>query len=252
MVEFKFNTAKSTYTATFYHEWEVKPDQVVSWEHAGKKDYGKYLKFDDGSNLYVMLRNATAKVVVTSGGMYRRYDLVHCPIPMNACTSPFGLNTQDIHPNVKPYTQGEHMAANQLIETGTTEYKVTRRIRMLTQEKIREAMEDLNVDEVELAKALAGSIRPDSKYWARGRNMQFALTQIMRLNGYDINKLEQESEEPALLASYITQRLPEAPGENRIISVRDIKSLLKFKTPEVIEKAEVVECRAETMSSQLL
>jgi len=232
MIEFVFNTAGASRKAVFYNRWDIKKTPVIPWLEVNASHKGCYVAFDDGSDLFAKITDATKTCVVTSSGIYRRADIVHVSVPKIPATSVHGLYSTDIHPYVRPYTMSEKKAARQLIKTGSSFYKISKRIKMLVKEKIVENLTILKCDEAFIADTLVQSITPGSEYWAHGKNYPFAITAIGALNGIDMKQPPEENagEQGLIMGSrLLLEKGVTDDDENKIPTVRDIKKLLSDK-----------------------
>jgi len=206
VIIFEYDIPK--YQAIFYHDTDIDAKDVLSWEHAMHTDVGKYVKFDDGSELYAKILGGTSKVLTTSAGMYRRAGLVHVAMPLNKITSVFGVASREVHPMVRDYTYNERQQArryrnNEIAQT-------TRRVLMLVAEEIKNELDAAGIDKSWFARRLI-----DEASIHGGKNFQFAMSAIAKLNCLDVStpldKIEQSR--PGLLSGNLGRRLPEGQGE---------------------------------------
>ena len=210
----------------FYHEWDLDED-VVPWNKVLSSDKGRYVKFDDGSELYAKILHCSSKVINTSAGMFRRADIIHCAVPRPHSRTVYGLRSGDVHPNVTPYTRWERRAANELVRTGDTQTHVTRRIRMRAQELLgEEAIRQGLTKEVFISRMI-------QEFNTReGRNFPVAAKFIgLAVFKTDITKpdleLGQGEGEDRPIMTTETMNLFEPSNGNKIATVRDIRKLVK-------------------------
>lgn len=243
MLIFEFNMPRGIKESKFYHEWDLDND-VVAWENINITSKGKYVKFDDGSDLYAKIINCSTKVVNTSSGMYRIADVVHCSVPKINNTTVYGVRSSHVHPVVAPYTVWERKAARELITTGETGYKVTRRIRMRAQEILgEEAIRQGLTKEVFIARMVQEfNIR-------EGRNFPVAAKFLgLAVFNVDITKPEIEDGEqenlPIMQRDTMALYAPRTEG-NRIATINDLKKLIKVTKMQEATFSEKVEADIE-------
>lgn len=175
---FEFNTPYK-YQAIFYHDCDVDND-VVPWDQVMSTDVGKYVKFDDGSELYAKILGGTSKVIVTSAGMYRVAGLVHVALPLCKSASVFGIDTRDVSPLVRSYTPTERRNARR-IRNGEP-LPTTRRILMLVAEEIKNELDASGINQSWFARRLI-----EEANMRGGKNFQFAMSAIAKLNNLDVS-----------------------------------------------------------------
>ena len=167
----------------YYHRGDLNEEDIIpEIRYAKVSDIGKYAMLDDGSELYVQILGCTNAVIRTNAGTYRRWDLVFCSIPKIPEMSYSGINIQDMHPYVRGYTQAEKNTANALIKDPKRKLHITKRIRMLTLEKIQERAREQGMTENQLIdNVIEAAQKPN------GLNFKWAMTIMMAAHGFDPN-----------------------------------------------------------------
>lgn len=232
MILFEFDYPK--YQATFYHDTDINPEDVVSWEKVMHTDIGKYVKFDDGSELYAKVLGGTSKVIVTSAGMYRRAGLVHVALPLDKNTSVFGIHSSEVHPLVRAYTPSERMNAKKLRsgEIATS----TRRVMMLVSEEIKNELDTMNINSSWFARRLI-----EEAEIRGGKNFQFAMSAIAKLNSLDVSTPLDKTQQsrPGLLSAPLGRVLPgNSVGAMPVLTANIVKMVGKKGNTEVYEVEE--------------
>lgn len=243
MIEFKYILPQSTQYAKFYHEWDLD-NAVVAWEDIVTTDRNKFVKFDDGSDLYAKIISCSDKIINTSSGMYRRSDLIHCSTPKINNTSVYGIRSGDVHPAVFPFTRWENKAAYELIKTGETSRSITRRIRMRAQEILgEEAVRQGLTKQVFVSRMIQEfGIREGKNFATAAKFLGLAVFKT------DITKPDEDgfgSGNVLPIMQKDTMALYEPEDGNRIATIKDIRKLVRVTGVQNVEKANYVNLKED-------
>ena len=176
----------------FYEAGDVDFTQVIPWSEVNKGHIGQFVKFDDGTNLYAKILNATSRIVITSAGQFRKADLVHCAVPKDPQTTIYGCDMREVHPLVRPYTNYEiHNGLKFLNNPEDNSVTLTKRIKMFTLEELaKAAKDDESYDARDVYRALkeAASIKN-----VDGKHFWKALKSLtMMHSGVDLDNIGEE------------------------------------------------------------
>jgi hypothetical protein len=197
--------------------------------YARKSDIGKYVKLDDGSQLYVRIEGVTNHVIKTNCGMYRRWDLVHVSHPRDPETSVCGIKPANVHPLVRGYTISEKSLVERILQNPDGNYNMSKRVKMLTLDKINERMKHKKMDEDELVDLIIESARD------MGMHFKWSMTLLMRAKGMDANEVVFSHMNKGLPdPDAATQRITRLPNgttitENKLPSKRSFTKMMNVK-----------------------
>ncbi len=167
-----------------YNEWDVDQKDVVGYD-CTKKDKGKYLKFDDGSNWYVKILNCSDTAIKTEAGTVRRNDLVHCSRIKWVGGWYTGTPSAVENFKIRGPSKREKALSTRLINKTLGDNRITPRIKMLALEKLAKSVNDHGVTEDWVVERLLE--------WANGNGMHAmsALEKICRISGIELNQQKQ-------------------------------------------------------------
>jgi len=227
MIEFVLQLKTKSKRVWYYHEWDIHMDDVVLLRTATDDDIGKYGKLNDGSDLYVQILGTTVMTINTSAGAYRKADIIYCAVPKDPDTSPYGIHITNVHPLVRPYTKAEYRHSYMLMRNPRKNTKVTKRVAMLTMEKLKEQTDESVVTPEWFMNKIIAATEPS------GKNFAFAMKTIAVVYGINIDKT------PELGAGDITQRVTYKTDEGHTIS-EERKIPTKRTLTKIITKAEIL------------
>jgi len=174
MIQYEINTGGSTQLATFYDEWDVAvEDRLENWNALTNLDREKYIKFDDGSELYAKIYLIGTGYVRTSAGTHRTKDIIHCSKPKYKHWGYSGASDNEESFNVRPASKNEKAKAHRMM-TGHKPRTMTRRVRMLVLDELKTQAETVGIN--------AEYVTSRLKDWADG-NGQHAFKALESLCG---------------------------------------------------------------------
>lgn len=142
MILFKVTYNGRDYDVPTYHRWDVGDEDVVSWSDCTKEDAGKYIMFDDGTELYTKVITCNYAVIRTEAGSFRRDDIVHLCIPKYKHSNYSGVISKDEHPLVRPYTRGEKALATRMANGEELKF-ISNRVKMLCKDNIKAHLNEM-------------------------------------------------------------------------------------------------------------
>ena len=237
MIEYEVQYKESRRTVYLYQEWDVQGSDIVGW-NCTKADVGKYIGFDDGSELYTKIVGVSDEAIRTEIGVFRRDDIVHCCVPKWPNSNYSGVLSKEEHHLVRPYSPREKGTVTRLINGENIPTKfITPRIKMLTIEKMKQAAEARGVDEdYIIGKIFDGSQNPN------GKNFPFCIKVLARVNDIDIENVPKDTDKALPLFSGMSGQISDGGGnKDKVVmtNVSTIKSLIRKAGK--LEEAEVVD-----------
>ena len=182
MVWYNATNGTSLREVILYDECDVDKSCVIEFRNVTIGDEGKFVRFDDGSELHTIVIRVTPRVVYTECGMFRRADVVHSCCPKRAIMSLYELDDDEIHPAVKPYSMKEKKIVDRFLAGEGRMIYVTPRLKMLTLERLKERAESKGMDENEiLDRVISVAKNERSIHW------KWSMTLLMHANGLDPN-----------------------------------------------------------------
>jgi len=182
MVQYEIHTGTLSQLSTFYQEWDMEDyEKLTNWHALTSLDKGKYIMFDDGSNLYARIELVTMDAVKTSAGTHRIKDIIHCAKPKYRHWGYSGAKESDESFEVRPASKNEKAKCRRMIG-GHQPRTMTRRVRMLVLEDLAEQAKDNGIN--------ANYIMSRLKEWSDG-NGQHAYKSLVtqaRIQGIEIEK----------------------------------------------------------------
>jgi hypothetical protein len=127
--------------ATIYDLWDIpdKKHQIVSKvRNVTKDDVGSYLKLNDGSKQFVKILGVYKNRVNTSSGLYYTDETICMVNPRFPNTEYSGAKYGEESFDIVPVRENEKEAVDQIIKTGKTDCKMTKRIKIMTAEEMQE------------------------------------------------------------------------------------------------------------------
>ena len=107
MIKFKATIKGLEFTSTVYNQWDIEESEVVEWRTLTNSDKGKYVMFDDGSELYAKIIYVGSGTVQTECGTYFIDDIVHCFQPKYKKSNYAGVFSKDLSLQVLPLGRQE-------------------------------------------------------------------------------------------------------------------------------------------------
>jgi len=166
-----------------YQEWDIDGEEVVEFADCTAADKGKLARFTDGSGWFVRVLGCSDLAVKTEAGTFRKADVVQCSKIKWPGGNYSGVPSADEHPGVRPYTRREKAFATRLINGTLGDKKVTKRIRMLTMEKLSETAEKYGVDEDWVVSKFHEMAEN-----TRGKHAFQAVVTLARMRGVELNQ----------------------------------------------------------------
>ena len=182
MVWYNVTDGKSSKEVILYDEWDVPEDMAVEFATTNIEDEGKYARFTDGTNLYVVVIKVTPRLIYTEVGAFRRADVVHCCVPKRQTSNVYPLDNDFVHPLVKPYCKKERNIVNKLLSGEQRRFNVTPRVKMLTLEKLKERAEVKGLTEDEIMDQIINVAKN-----SRSIHWKWSMTLMMHAHGMDPN-----------------------------------------------------------------
>jgi len=143
MIMFKVLYNGKEYDVPVYHRYDLDKERgITTWEDCTKQDVGKYIMFDDGSELYTIVHGCNHSVVRTEAGSFRREDIRHLCVPKYKYSNYSGTISKDEHPLVRGYTKGEKALATRLAGGEKVKF-ISNRVKMLCLDNIRNEINQL-------------------------------------------------------------------------------------------------------------
>ena len=198
-----------------------------------KEDNGKFIKFNDGTELYTRIINVSDKSIRTEIGPYNREDLCFMFKPRNPNGTHAGIPKGDLHFKISKVRFSEKVNSTKVIN-GTFpygKYSLTRRTRMLAIEKLAKASADHGVTEEWIIKHLHKWVESGNRHALE------ALKALARVSGIELNQQKIENNNNvALFAQFNQLNTIQDDRRNRI----DIPTSNGLKEIVDTVKAEVI------------
>ncbi len=140
MVIFEIKYNGKIGTAIIFDIWDIenKKHSIVSKiGNVTKDDIGKYLKLNDGSKQFVKILNFWKGRVETSSGLYYTNELICCVNPRLPKMEYCGAKRGEESFAVVPIRDEESSIVKEILATGRTDEKRTKRINSVTTEEIK-------------------------------------------------------------------------------------------------------------------
>lgn len=187
MVELSLRYKEKVVTAYLWEQYtdDIDEDLIVrDWISCNKLDVGKYIAFDDGSNMLAKIIGVTDEAIRTEVGVFRREDIVHCCIPKFPNTNYSGVMSKEEHYLVRPYSPREKGTATRLLKGEDIPSKfITDRIKMLSLNRMREEADKQGLSEQMLIDIAMKGVQD-----YKGKNCPFFFKVLARLSEIDIEK----------------------------------------------------------------
>lgn len=192
MITFRVNYRQLERDVTLYHEWDIEDkNDIIDFNAERGKVYtyretrDKFFKFTDGSDLYVKIKSATFKAIVTEIGVVKIRDYCSFCIIRYPYTNYSGVRSPEEHPLSRPYRRSEHLICGNFISRGKTISKMTPRIVKMLRDKLKEMSESRNIDaDWFIDKIMAEANNPKS----RGAERLEAIRMLGRMQGVELDK----------------------------------------------------------------
>ena len=136
--------------AVIYDSWDIpdKNHQIISKiKNVTKDDVGMYLKLNDGSKQFVKILGVYKNRINTSSGLYYSNETICMVNPRIPGTEYCGAKIGEESLDVVPAKEDELKAVEELVKTGKTEQRVTKRISAMTAEEIKDYIKTKGYDE---------------------------------------------------------------------------------------------------------
>jgi len=157
MLTFQLKYRNKIKDVTLYHIWDLDPEDIFHYDgiqHVTRKDkwQGKYIKWNDGTELYSKLVWKTSKAFITEAGIYKLHEPINIFKVTVVGANYSGVKSRDEHPIVRKATKSEVMRAYMLLNTHSKVKEVTPRIKYMVKERIKKLAKDNGVTEDYLIK----------------------------------------------------------------------------------------------------
>ena len=242
MVQYEIYTGTLKQLSTFYDEWDIDncDDRLTDWHACTNRDKGKFIKFDDGSELYAEIYLVGKDYIRTSAGVHRVKDIVHCSKPKYKHWGYSGANANEESFNVRPPSKNEKAKAHRMI-MGHKPRTMTRRVRMLVLDDLKKEAEDNGADASYVMKRL--------KHWSDGdgQHAYKSLVTQARIQGIEIEKpLDKVNGEIGLSIAHqlgFTGTIQDARKGKKEMSLKELKKLSAAEVTEatIVESNKAVD-----------
>ena len=236
MMQYEIHTGTLKQLCTFYDEWDIEneEDKLTDWHKCTNLDKDKYIKFDDGSDLYAKIYLVGKDYIRTSAGVHRVKDIIHCSKPKYKHWGYSGAKESDESFEVRPPSKNEKAKAHRMI-TGHKPRTMTRRVRVLVLEELKEQAEKKGVD--------ANYITNRLKDWAdgNGQHAYKSLVTLARMQDIEIEKPLEKGIQKGLSVASIIGRIGTVQDKRKGISSKDLKKIAEAEDAEV---TEIISCDA--------
>ena len=228
MIQYSINTGNSSQLSIFYDEWDIsEEDKRYDWNKLTSLDKDKYIKFDDGSNLYAKIILVARDYVRTSAGLFRIKDIIHCSKPKYKHWGYSGASDNEESFDVRPPSKNEIAKAKRLMN-GHKPRTMTRRVRMCFLDLMKEEAEKNGVDHQYIFQRLKG--------WAdgNGQHAYKSLVSLAKLTmGTDIEKGPEQLGDgrPKSIADLLG--ISGTVQDNRKLPIKEIKKIAPIEEAEV-------------------
>lgn len=144
MFEIELPNHDSIRPVKIYHRWDIKEEDIVTFDNIKAEHRERYLELDDGSGWYVKVYGVNDYSISTGIGMLRREDYVHQGTLRPVGTFYSGVKKGSQHELVAPYKKWEIALAKTVVSKG---YKPrwTERIKMLTLEELQRVADNKDI-----------------------------------------------------------------------------------------------------------
>lgn len=246
MIEYRLTYKDKSKTAYLYHDWDVEGRDVVGWD-CTKDDVGKFIRFDDGSNLHAKIIGVSDEAVRTEVGVFRRDDIVHCCIPKWHNANYSGVLSKEEHPFVRPYSHREKGTVTRLLKGEDIPGKfITPRIKMFTLERLRE-----EVEKYEMTNSAGEIVKADPQYYINqiiaatqnpnGRNFAFAMKVLARLYEIDAEKITDKTQTNTPLLGGVNKALTRKQDASVVgMNLKTMKAMVRDIMSNTPEEAEII------------
>jgi hypothetical protein len=238
------NTAGKRET-TYYHIWDLDPEDIVTVKDAKKADKGKYLDFQDGSGLYSRIMNVSPKTIRTEACVIRREDIVHISHFHGRNKAYSGIYKTEEHELIRPFRPQEKKAGYNLMKGRQIKY-LTPRIKVFIMKEISKKLEskgatvDWAIDRLkELAESNRGTIGDKHK----------VILSILRAHGVELESirgLDKGNGNRPLLQQFNQYNIQhDRRAQGSLPDKRELTEIIEdtedfMKEPKVIEEAPPV------------
>jgi len=193
MIRMETKVSGVSFNSIAYHRFDIDIEDVVTWEEVTKGDEGKYLMFDDGSELYAKIYFLSGKGRVnTSCGTYYIPDIVHCWQPKAPKSSYSEAFKSTVSLDVVPLGRTEKSIVTRISrgeKMATTTPRIDAGVLNVVQEEavaLGYNLEDLNKNLTQEMIKMAMSVKYSPQKLKAIENMKRALANT------DVTKLETE------------------------------------------------------------
>jgi len=237
VITFKYYTRRGVLKqGRLYHKFDLPWDyEAVKWHECTNEDSGKFIMFDDGSELFTRVLKCNAITVTTECGLYRRDDLIHCFDMKNPYANYSGVPAGAEHTLVRPLTRQEKGLVTRYQRGDKLKY-VTPRIVLSARDVMKKKLEDLGV---------TGSTIVENYYrlsQGKGPQALTATDRMAMIMGVNTTKLEEDEDLGKLKARKqldIDLIKGLSGGNNDVDTMNRIKSNLNDVASEEIYTHEV-------------
>jgi len=190
MIKSKVTFSGLEFVSTVYNQWDVEEHEIVEWKTLTSKDNGKYVMFDDGSELYTKIIHVGAGTISSECGTYVIGDIIHCYQPKYKNSNYAGVFSKDLSLQVLPLKRQEKSIVVRA-SNGERMRSLTPRLEEGISNVFRETLTELGYDPNEIAKKSVEKIIEIALSEKHSPQSLKANENLQRmLNDVDITKLE--------------------------------------------------------------
>jgi hypothetical protein len=182
MIWYNATDGKSAREVIIYDSWDIDPSTALEFRDVTIGDEGKYVRFNDGSELFTVVIRVTPRLIYTECGIFRRADIVHSCWPKRYVMCLYDVDEHEVHPAVKPYSMKEKKMVERFIAGEGKMTYITPRLKMLTLERLKEHANAQGMDENEILSKVVDVARNE-----RSIHWKWSMTLLMHANGMDPN-----------------------------------------------------------------
>lgn len=187
MITLKLKYRKKEKEVTLRHRNEIDEGDILEdtgeqYSFAFVRD--KWIRFEDGSELYTKVRSVTRKAFITEAGVYKRGDYYSPSRIQYPFTNYSGARRYDEHKLSRPYRRKEYLLAGQFIKTNN-KVSLTPRMRMIVKDRLNEIAEDHGID----ADWIIGKLKKEAENMrSRGADRIEAIKLLARTRGAELER----------------------------------------------------------------
>ena len=193
MIKFKTTVKGMDFISTVYNQWDIEESEIVEWNSLTIEDKGKYVMFDDGSELYAKIIHVGNGTIQTECGTYVIGDIVHCFQPKYKKSNYAGVFASELNLKVLPLARQEKSIVTRIIN-GEKMNSLTPRIEEGVANATVQQMIELGYDPKEVSMKsidriirMAMSDKDSPQVLKANENLQ------RMINNIDITKLETQA-----------------------------------------------------------